>query len=215
MKKTNRSTVKRVPKRGHYDSKTVYAVLDQNHICHVGIVHQGAPVVIPTLYGRSGDQLFVHGASVSGLMTELEGEIELSISVAKTKGLVLARSAFHHSLNYESVVLFGKGSLISNTEEKLHALKSVSDHLIPGRWEEVRQPSAKELKATKVIAIPLEEATAKIRTGGPVDDKADYELDIWAGELPVVEKYGSPIADEKLAPEFRKLPKSIVQLINP
>ena len=145
----------------------------------------------------------------------MEGEIELSISVAKTKGLVLARSAFHHSLNYESVVLFGKGSLISNTDEKLHALKSVSDHLIPGRWEEVRQPSAKELKATKVIAIPLEEATAKIRTGGPVDDKADYELDIWAGELPVVEKYGSPIADEKLAPEFRKLPKSIVQLINP
>lgn len=215
MKKTNRSTVKRVPKRGHYDSKTVHAVLDQNHICHVGIVHHGAPVVIPTLYGRSGDQLFVHGASVSRLMTELEGEIELSISVAKTKGLVLARSAFHHSLNYESVVLFGKGSLISKTDEKLHALKSVSDHLIPGRWEEVRQPSAKELKATKVIAIPLEEATAKIRTGGPVDDKADYELDIWAGELPVVEKYGSPIADEKLAPEFRKLPKSIVQLINP
>ena len=215
MKKTNRSTVKRVPKRGHYDSKTIHVILDQNHICHVGIVHQGAPVVIPTLYGRSGDQLFVHGASVSRLMTELEGEIELSISVAKTKGLVLARSAFHHSLNYESVVLFGKGSLISNTEEKLHALKSVSDHLIPGRWEEVRQPSAKELKATKVIAIPLEEATAKIRTGGPVDDKADYELDIWAGELPVVEKYGSPIADEKLAPEFRKLPKIIGQLINP
>lgn len=215
MKKTNRSTVKRVPKRGQYDSKTIHTNLDQNHICHVGIVHHGAPVVIPTLYGRSGDQLFVHGASVSRLMTELEGEIELSISVAKTKGLVLARSAFHHSLNYESVVLFGKGSLISNTEEKLHALKSVSDHLIPGRWEEVRQPSAKELKATKVIAIPLEEATAKIRTGGPVDDKADYELDIWAGELPVVEKYGSPIADEKLAPEFRKLPKSIVQLINP
>lgn len=215
MKKTNRSTVKRVPKRGHYDSKTIHTILDQNHICHVGIVHQGAPLVIPTLYGRSGDQLFVHGASVSRLMTELEGEIELSISVAKTKGLVLARSAFHHSLNYESVVLFGKGSLISNTEEKLHALKSVSDHLIPGRWEEVRQPSAKELKATKIIAIPIEEATAKIRTGGPVDDKADYELDIWAGELPVVEKYGSPIADEKLAPEFRKLPKSIVQLINP
>lgn len=215
MKKTNRSTVKRVPKRGHYDSKTIHTILDQNHICHVGIVHQGAPVVIPTLYGRSGDQLFVHGASVSRLMTELEGEIELSISVAKTKGLVLARSAFHHSLNYESVVLFGKGNLISNTEEKLHALKSVSDHLIPGRWEEVRQPSAKELKATKVIAIPLKEATAKIRTGGPVDDKADYELDIWAGELPVEQKYGSPIADEKLAPEFRKLPKSIVQLINP
>lgn len=215
MKKTNRSTVKRVPKRGHYDSKTIHTILDQNHICHVGIVHQGAPVVIPTLYGRSGDQLFVHGASVSRLMTELEGEIELSISVAKTKGLVLARSAFHHSLNYESVVLFGKGNLISNTEEKLHALKIVSDHLIPGRWEEVRQPSAKELKATKVIAIPLKEATAKIRTGGPVDDKADYELDIWAGELPVEEKYGSPIADEKLAPEFRKLPKSIVQLINP
>jgi len=215
LKKTNRSTVKGVPKRGHYDSKTIHTILDQNHICHVGIVHQGAPVVIPTLYGRSGDQLFVHGASVSRLMTELEGEIELSISVAKTKGLVLARSAFHHSLNYESVVLFGKGNLISNTEEKLHALKSVSDHLIPGRWEEVRQPSAKELKATKVIAIPLKEATAKIRTGGPVDDKADYELDIWAGELPVEQKYGSPIADEKLAPEFRKLPKSIVQLINP
>ena len=154
MKKTNRSTIKRVPKRGHYDSKTIHTILDQNHICHAGIVHQGAPVVIPTLYGRSGDQLFVHGASVSRLMTELEGEIELSISVAKTKGLVLARSAFHHSLNYESVVLFGKGNLISNTEEKLHALKSVSDHLIPGRWEEVRHLLPKSSKRQKSLLSP-------------------------------------------------------------
>ena len=121
MKKTNRSTVKRVPKRGHYDSKTVHAVLDQNHICHVGIVHQGTPVVIPTLYGRSGVQLFVHGASVSRMMTELDGEIELRISVARTKGLVLARSACHPTLTYGSVVLFGTASLISATEIKLPA----------------------------------------------------------------------------------------------
>jgi len=214
LKKTKRSTVKRAPKRGHYDSETVHKILDQNHICHVGIVYNGAPLVIPTLYGRSGNQLFIHGASVSRLMTELEQEIELSISVAKTKGLVLARSAFHHSLNYESVVLFGKGKSITDTEEKRDALKSVSDHLIPGRWEEVRQPTTKELKATKIIAIPLEEVTAKIRTGGPVDDKSDYKLDVWAGELPLIEHYGSPIPDENFDSKSKNLPQGVLSLLD-
>lgn len=215
MKTTKRSTVKRVPKRGHYDKKTLYGVLDQNHICHVGIIHNNHPVVIPILYGRFEDSLYLHGATVSRLMSELEKEIELSISIAKTKGLVLARSAFHHSLNYESVVIFGKGRLISDDSKKTSALKSISDHLIPGRWEEVRQPTTKELKATKVISISLNEASTKIRTGGPIDDKADYDLDIWAGEVPIVQQYGIPIADPKLSSKIQNLPNSVKQLLNP
>ncbi len=214
MKTTKRSTVKRVPKRGHYDQKTLYNVLDQNHICHVGIIHNDHPVVIPTLYGRFEDSLYLHGATVSRLMSELEKEIELSISIAKTKGLVLARSAFHHSLNYESVVIFGKGKLISEGPQKISALKSISDHIIPGRWEEVRQPTTKELKATKVISIPLDEASTKIRTGGPVDDKADYDLEIWAGEVPIIEHYGTPIADPKLSSKIQYLPNSVKKLLN-
>ena len=215
LKKTKRSTLKRVPKRGHYDKTTLYNVLDQNHICHVGILYNAHPIVIPTLYGRFQDSLYLHGASVSRLMSELEKEIELSISIAKTKGLVLARSAFHHSLNYESVVLFGQGKLIANNAEKISALKSISDHLIPGRWEEVRLPTAKELKATKVISVPLNEASTKIRTGGPVDDKADYDLDIWAGEIPIIQHYGVPVADPKLRSKTQTLPNSVKRLINP
>lgn len=161
------------------------------------------------------NQIFIHGTAVSRLMTEVKKEIEISISIAKTKGLVLARSAFHHSLNYESVVIFGKGKLIKEVKEKNQALKSISEHLIPGRWEEVRQPSLKELKATHVISISLEEASAKIRTGGPVDDKADYTLDIWAGEVPIKEHFTNPIADEKLNPKIKTLPKSVTQLIQP
>ena len=172
-------------------------------------------MVIPILYGRFEDSLYLHGATVSRLMSELEKEIELSISIAKTKGLVLARSAFHHSLNYESVVIFGKGRLISDDSKKTSALKSISDHLIPGRWEEVRQPTTKELKATKVISISLNEASTKIRTGGPIDDKADYDLDIWAGEVPIVQQYGIPIADPKLSSKIQNLPNSVKQLLNP
>ena len=214
MKKTKRFTVKRTPKRGHYDSETIHQILDNNHICHVALVYEGAPLVIPTLYWRKNDLLFIHGASISRLMTSLEQEMDLSISIAKTTGLVLARSAFHHSLNYESVVLFGKGKLVADTDKE-EALKAVSDHLIPDRWEEVRKPSPKELKATTVIAITLDEVTAKVRTGDPKDDKKDYDLPVWAGVVPIKEQYESPIADTLLNPNITSPSPSILKLIQP
>ena len=212
MNTSNKSKIKRSPKRALYDEASVHAILDQEFMCHVGIVHQGAPVVIPTMYGREGNSLYLHGASVSRLMKELEKGENMCLSVANVSGLVLARSAFHHSLNYESVVVFGKGKLVSE-DKKEHALKVISDHLILGRWEEVRSPSANELKATSVIEVIIEEASAKVRTGPPADDKADYKLDIWAGVLPMSKKYATEIHDPELKSPM-DVPDSILQLKN-
>jgi nitroimidazol reductase NimA-like FMN-containing flavoprotein (pyridoxamine 5'-phosphate oxidase superfamily) len=206
----SKSTVKRSPKRAQYETEAIHNILDQNFLGHVGFVHQNYPVVIPTMYGRDGDHLYIHGASVSRLIKDLEKGIALSMSVANVSGLVLARSAFHHSLNYESVVIFGKGQLVEG-EEKLHALKVISDHLIKDRWEEVRAPNPTEMKATKVIKITMEEASAKQRTGAPIDDKADYELDIWAGVVPIQSNYGKPIPDAKLSDAIA-LPESVRNL---
>lgn len=211
MNKTNKSKIKRAPKRGHYDEETIFRVLDAGQIAHVGFIHHGSPVVIPTIYGRSGNTLYIHGATVSRLIVELEKGIDISLSVAHVDGLVLARSAFHHSMNYRSVVVFGKAKLVKE-EEKNAALKIISDHLIPGRWEEVREPNAKELKATKVLEISIDEASAKIRTGGPIDDEEDYALDIWAGEIPLKQSASSPIADEKLKADMN-VPKSVMNYI--
>jgi len=197
MNKTDRSKIKRAPKRGHYDKETIFRVLDAGQICHVGFIHKNKPVVIPTIFGRSGNTLFIHGATVSRLIVELEKGIDISLSVAHVDGLVLARSAFHHSMNYRSVVVFGEAKIVEN-HEKISALKVISDHLIKGRWEEVREPNAKELKATTVLQISVDEASAKIRTGGPIDDDEDYKLDIWAGEIPLKNQAMKPIADEKL-----------------
>ena len=197
MDQTKRSKVKRAPKRGHYDEETIFRVLDDGQICHIGFIHHDRPVVIPTIYGRSGNRLFIHGATVSRLIVELEKGIDISMSVAHVDGLVLARSAFHHSMNYRSVVVFGKAKLIGD-HEKNTALKVISDHLIPGRWEEVREPNTKELKATTVLEIIIDEASAKIRTGGPIDDKEDYKLKVWAGEIPLKRMPTIPTADEKL-----------------
>ena len=207
MSNPSKSKVKRVPKRGIYEREEVYALLDKEFLCHVGFVYDGYPVVIPTMYGRKGDVIYIHGASVSRLLVSLEKGIDVSVSIANVSGLVLARSAFHHSLNYESVVIFGKGSLVEG-EEKLDALKVISDSVIKGRWEEVRLPSEKEMKATKVLKIQIDEVSAKVRTGPPVDDKPDYDLDIWAGELPIVKTYGKPIADTLLK-EGIETPKSV------
>lgn len=211
MKRTTRSTVKRVPKRGIYDQKEIHRLLDKQFLCHVGFVHQNTPVVIPTMFGRDQNTIYIHGASVSRLVTELEKGIPVSISVAEVNGLVLARSAFHHSLNYESVVLFGTGTLVEE-ERKTHALKCISDHLIPFRWEEARQPSPKELKATKVIQIPIDEASAKVRTGGPADDKSDYALPIWAGVIPLVHQLDQPIPDP-LMENSLPVPRSVNSII--
>ncbi|MDZ7604109.1 MAG: pyridoxamine 5'-phosphate oxidase family protein [Cyclobacteriaceae bacterium] len=197
MQKSNRSKVKRVPKRAHYDEATINAILDAGQICHVGFIHHGKPVVIPTIYGRSGNVLYIHGATVSRLITELSKGIDIALSVAHVDGLVLARSAFHHSMNYRSVVLFGTATLV-DFHEKSMALKAISDHLIPGRWGEVREPNDKELKATSVLKITIDEGSAKVRTGDPVDDEEDYDLDIWAGVLPFKVVRETPVPDKKL-----------------
>ena len=208
MSQTSRSKIKRAPKRGHYDEETIFQVLDAGQICHAGFIHNNHPVVIPTIYGRSGNTLYIHGAAVSRLIVELEKGIDISLSVAHIDGLVLARSAFHHSMNYRSVVVFGNAKLVDD-DEKNAALKAISDHLIPGRWEEIREPNVKELKATKVLEITIEEASAKIRTGAPIDDSEDYELNIWAGEIPLKKLATIPIADAKLKPGL-EVPKSVL-----
>jgi nitroimidazol reductase NimA-like FMN-containing flavoprotein (pyridoxamine 5'-phosphate oxidase superfamily) len=208
MRPGHKSKLKRVPKRGHYDKKTIYQILDASQICHIAFIHHDQPVSIPTIFGRSGDKLYIHGATVSRLIAELQKGFAISLSAAHIDGLVLARSAFHHSMNYRSVVVFGKAQLVSD-EGKNEALKVISDHLIPGRWEEVRKPSFKELKATQVLEIIIDEASAKIRTGGPNDDKEDYELDIWAGEIPLSTVAQQPIPDKLMKPGL-KIPKSVI-----
>ncbi len=198
MQATKRTKVKRVPVRGHYDARTIYSILDNHFLCHVGFVHEGHPVVIPTLYGRNKDRLYIHGATTSRMLKTLQEGIEISLAVTHLDGLVLARSAFHHSMNYRSVVLFGTAELVSDPKEKLTGLKAVSDQIITKRWEEVRQPNQKELKATTVLSITINEASAKVRTGPPVDDKEDYELNVWAGEVPFKMRSLKPVPDPLL-----------------
>ena len=209
---TVRTKVKRVPKRGFYDKETIYSILDKEWLCHMAFVHEGYPVVIPTLYGRKDNYLYVHGSTASRMMKDLKSGIPMSLSIARVNGLVLARSGFHHSANYESVVLFGNAEWIDDDNEKTAALEYISEHIIKGRWDEVRGPNEKELKGTLVLKIPIEEATAKIRTGGPIDDKEDYQFDIWAGVLPIEHKYLEPIVDELMEKEL-PVPGSVIQLL--
>ena len=211
MLHTEKTKVKRVPKRGIYDRKTIYQILDKEFICHVGFVHEGYPVVIPTLYGRNHDHIYLHGSMASRMMKNLAEGLDICLTVTRVNGLVLARSAFHHSANYESVVLFGKAILVDKEDEKKEGLRKVSERIIPGRWEECRQPNAKELKGTMLLKIAIDEASAKVRTGGPVDEKEDYALDIWAGVVPIEKIYHyaevDPLLEKKMA-----LPDSVKQL---
>jgi len=193
--KGTRSQVKRIPKRGHYDEKTLFEILDDGFICHVGFSIEGQPFVIPTLYGRDGNRVYLHGASTSRMLKSLEKGISVCITVTHIDALVLARSAFHHSMNYRSAVVFGKATKVSD-EEKEKVLKIISDQVIPGRWEEVRSPNQKELKATTVLELTIDEASSKIRTGPPGDEKEDLELGIWAGLVPMTTSFGNPLADE-------------------
>lgn len=195
--KTERNTVKRVPKRGHYDKATVYKVLDAGFIAHVGFSMDGQPFVIPTAYGRKGDQIYLHGATTSRMIQHLQNGAPVCITVTFVDGIVLARSVFHHSVNYRSAVVFGTARLATD-EEKMSALEVVTEHIHKGRWEEARQPNAKELKATSVLVVDVEQASAKIRTGPPLDDKEDYELPIWAGVIPIQSVYGAPETDPLL-----------------
>ena len=195
---TERTTVKRLPKRGVYDRETVYAILDEGFVCHVGFAIDGSPYVIPTGYGRDGDVLYIHGSAASRMLRVLEQGVQVCVSVTLIDGLVLARSAFHHSMNYRSVVVFGTASVVLEDEEKLKALRAFSEQVIPGRWNEVREPDQNELKATLVLKLPLTEASAKVRTGPPLDDAPDYALAVWAGELPLHLKAEAPIPDPRL-----------------
>jgi nitroimidazol reductase NimA-like FMN-containing flavoprotein (pyridoxamine 5'-phosphate oxidase superfamily) len=194
---TERTTLKRLPKRGVYDRETIYQILDEAFICHIGFVANGYPVVIPTGYGRQGDKLVIHASAASRMIRSLSEGIDISVTVTLLDGIVLARSAFHHSFNYRSVVIFGRATVIQDRNEKMLALKSFTNHIVPNRWEEVREPNEQELKATTVLALPLEEASGKIRTGYPVDDEEDYKIPVWAGILPVQSTFSSLIADER------------------
>ncbi len=212
MKSTKKATVKRAPKRGFYDSETIHKILDAHFICQIAFVHEGYPVIIPTIYGRFDNHIYIHGANVSRMLLNLEKGLPISINVTQTDGIVLARSAFHHSLNYKSVTLFGEAILVTNKDERYKALEIISNQIIPNRWEEVRLPNDKEMKATKILKIPITEASAKIRTGPPIDDKSDYDLPIWAGVLPINTFYGDPITDKVLNKNI-PLPESVKKLI--
>lgn len=197
---TDRTQVRRLAKRAVYDKAQIYSILDEGFICHVGFVVDGQPYVIPTGYARAGDQIYIHGSAASRMLRALAGPIDVCVTVTLVDGLVLARSAFHHSMNYRSVVVLGKARLVEDAEEKLAALRAVTDHIVPGRWEEVRQPNEQELKATAVLALALEEVSAKVRTGPPVDDEEDYSLPVWAGVVPLRTRVEAPVADGRVLP---------------
>jgi nitroimidazol reductase NimA-like FMN-containing flavoprotein (pyridoxamine 5'-phosphate oxidase superfamily) len=196
---TERTQVRRLPKRGNYNRETVYRILDEAMICHVGYVVDGQPYVIPTGFGRAGDTLYIHGSAASRMLGNAAQGIPVCITVTLLDGLVLARSAFHHSMNYRSVVILGKARRVESEEEKIAALRTFTEHMVPGRWNDVRKPTDQEMKATSVLAVPLEEASAKIRTGPPIDDDQDYALPIWAGVLPLNMATGTPVKDPRLS----------------
>jgi len=206
---TERTQVHRLPKRGVYDREAVYRILDEGLVCHIGFVAEGKPVVIPTGYGRRHDMLYIHGSPASRMFRAMAKGAEVCVTVTLVDGVVLARSAFHHSMNYRSVVIFGKATLLEDDAAKREALRVFTEHVAPGRWAEVRQPSEKELHATTVLAIPLEEVSAKVRIGPPLDDEEDYAFPVWAGVLPLDLTPQTPLPDARLlqgieVPEYVK-----------
>lgn len=201
-KKTEVNRVRREPERGQYDKETIYGIVDDALICHVGFVQEGRPFVIPTLHARQGDEILLHGATTSRLIRHVEAGHEVCLTMTHVDGIVLARSVFHHSINYRSAVLFGRGYLLEGDEETMAALEFFTERLMPGRWADARSPNRKELKATAVVAVPIEIASAKVRSGSPGDDEEDYALPVWAGVLPIVQKVGPAEADGRLADEI-------------
>ena len=197
---TTRTRVVREPERGVYDRETVYRILDQGFICHVGFAVNGQPFVIPTSYGRKDAHLYIHGSAASRMLRQMKDGVALCVTVTLLDGLVVARSVFNHSMNYRSVVILGLATLVEDPQEKITALRILSEHIIPGRWDDARQPNERELKATSVLRIPIEEFSAKIRTGGPIDDEEDYSFPTWAGVVPLETRVGDPINDPKLNP---------------
>jgi nitroimidazol reductase NimA-like FMN-containing flavoprotein (pyridoxamine 5'-phosphate oxidase superfamily) len=200
---TERTTLKRLPQRGSYDREVVYRILDEGFVCHVGFVVDGQPFVMPTAYGRVGDRLYIHGSAASRTLRASGGGIPVCVTVTLVDGLVLARSAFHHSINYRSVVILGVATVVATADEKMTALRAFTEHVIPGRWDDVREPNEQELKGTSVLALPLVEVSAKVRTGPPKDDEEDMTIPVWAGELPLRITAGAPIDDSQLSVGIR------------
>jgi hypothetical protein len=195
---SERTRVRRLPERGAYDREQIQAILDAGLVCHLGFVHDGHPFVIPTLYGRVGDEVHVHGSSASRTLRTLKDGVDACLTVTLVDGLVLARSIFHHSINYRSVVVLGRAVEVVDRDEKLRALEAFGERILPGRWAEVRPPTEQELKATSILRLPLDEASAKLREGPPKDDEEDYELAVWAGVIPLALRAGEPQADPAL-----------------
>ncbi len=211
MRPDDKIRVKRVPKRGVYEREDIYQILDKHFLCHCGFSHDGYPVVIPTLFGRKGDYIYLHGSAASRMIRNLSEGVSFCLSVASVQGLVLSKSAFHHSVNYESAVVFGTARVIEDDAEKMDALECISDQVIRNRWNETRIPNKKELKATAVLKMKIEDASGKVRTGGPVDDKEDLSLDVWSGVVPIHEVYGEPIEEGSL--KKQPIPLSISNLM--
>jgi uncharacterized protein len=199
---TERTRVKRLPRRASYDRDVINALLDTALVCHVGFALDGQPYVIPTLQVRIGDRLYIHGSAASRMLGAAADRTRLAVTVTHLDGLVMARSAFHHSVNYRSVVILGVATLVTDNLKKRAVMKGLIDHVAPGRWDHIRQPSDKELDATSVLSIPIDEASAKLRSGGPIDDEADYAIPVWAGEIPLATTPLDPVADSRLDPSI-------------
>ena len=197
---TQRTKVRRLSKRAVYEKESVHQILDEGFLCHVGFVQDGQPFVIPTLYARSGETLFMHGSGASRMLKTLAEGVDVCATVTLVDGFVLARSAFHHSMNYRSVTVFGRARLVSDVTEKLEALRVITDHIVPKRWDEVRGPNELEMRQTVVLALPLEDVSAKVRVGPPADDEEDYALPIWAGVVPIQTQLGAPLPDGRVLP---------------
>ena len=202
---TPRTRVRRQHTRGHYDRETVYAILDAGLLCHVAFIHDGKPAIVPTAQWRHGDTLYFHGSSASRMLRSVAGH-DVSVAVSLMDGLVLARSGFHHSINYRSVIVYGVAEKLVGRAEKLQALEGFMERITPGRWAECRPVTDKELRATTVLRVPLDEVSAKIRTGPPKDDEPDYDDDIWAGVAPFETTRGIPVPDPRLKPGIRLPP---------
>ena len=203
---TARTRVVREPHRGVYDRAEAYKILDEGFICHVGFAIDGQPFVIPTGYGRDGDNLYIHGSAASRMLRNMDEGVPVCVTVTLLDGLVLARSIFNHSMNYRSVVVLGTATAVNDAEEKLKALHALSEHILPGRWAESRQPNEQELKATLVLRLPITEFSAKVRQGPPIDDEEDYAFPTWAGVIPLKMVAGEPISDPRLQPA-RQVPE--------
>src|SRR5271155_4630568 len=197
---TLRTRVIREAERGVYDREVAYRILDEGFLCHVGFVADGQPFVIPTSYGRKDDSLYVHGSAASRMLRQLKDGVQVCVTVTLLDGLVLARSIFNHSMNYRSVVVLGKATLLDDPAEKIEALRLLSEHIIPGRWADSRQPNERELKATSVLRVPIDEFSAKVRQGPAIDDEEDYSFPTWAGVVPLEMTACAPINDARLLP---------------